>query len=70
MNLPIQDLDSELEHEIRQAGEEMEAAMSRYWQTNDIQYRGEADRARLRMQELIKLRRPGFVAQMEARNGD
>lgn len=51
---------------IQQAGRDIEAAMGRYGDSGNFADRGEADAARLRMQELIAGRSPEQVARMQA----
>jgi hypothetical protein len=54
-----------IQHEAR----EVEQFMRRYGETNCFSDRGAADRARLRMEELIRGRSPEYVARLERMRG-
>jgi hypothetical protein len=61
--------DAQREVEILHAGREIEEHMRQYAETGDFAARGAADRARLRMEELIRGRSPEVVAQLERERG-
>lgn len=61
--------DDEREAEILRAGNEIEAAMGRYAASSDLIDRADADRARLRMEALIRGRSAAQVQRMEQERG-
>jgi hypothetical protein len=61
--------DAQREVEILHAGREIEEHMRQYAETGDFAARGAADRARLRMEELIRGRSPEVVARLEQERG-
>ena len=66
---PDELLDQGRELAIQTAGKSMEAHYAAYERTGDFGERGAADAARLRMEKLIKERRPEFVAKLEVERG-
>jgi hypothetical protein len=61
--------DAQREVEILHAGREIEEHMRQYAETGDFAARGAADRARLRMEELIRGRSAEVVARLEQEKG-
>lgn len=66
---PEELMDMGRELAIRIAGKAMEAHVAEWIRTGDFGERGAADAARLRMERLIKERRPEFVARLEMERG-
>lgn len=61
--------DAQREVEILHEGRQIEEYMRQYAETGDFAARGAADRARLRMEALIRGRSAAVVARLEAERG-